>query len=142
MFKSRRAIESKGRRPGFVRPHDEEPRALCFDDDDRPAGRIGDPRPEDEVMEEFPPSRERQAGLAGVPGGDVTADDLSPETLLDDDRSHSPSARDSRDALDTILRCVPETEIGAGNGPDEAEVGWPDSVAEHVRRQHPRARSG
>jgi len=93
------------------------PEELDFDDDRTDARRAGDLRPHDEVQDEFPPSREREAGLAwrGSEEG-VTADDLSPETLLDDRLSRSPSDIDNREALDTVLREVGPGEIGAGLG--------------------------
>lgn len=140
MFRKRRDAKSKSRRSGFLRINEEPPRALSFDDDDdRPPRRAGDLRPAQEVLDEFPPSRVRQAGLTGasMPDGEVTADDLSPETLLDEHRSHSPAAHLDRDPLDTVLRDVDGTQIGAGRGLDEAEEAWAHPIApsEHARRQ-------
>lgn len=130
---------SRPRRSRFLRLNNSSPRPLSFDDGERgPPPRVGDLRPEEEVLEEFPPSRVREAGLTGGPlRQDVTADDLSPETLLDDRLSRTPSAHDDREALDTLLSDVPESAIGAGEGLDEAEDAEADRMApaEHGRRQ-------
>lgn len=108
---------------------DEElPQELSFDDDDSSDGRAGDLRPEQDILDEFPPERVRQAGMTGGevpeagPDSGVTADDLAPETLLDDNRSHSPAAHRRRDAADTLLSSADERDIGAGGGLDEAEL--------------------
>lgn len=116
----RRSRGGRPRRSRFLRLNDPGPRPLRFDDDDRPPPRIGDERPAGELAREFPPERSREAGLTGAARrGAITADDLSPETLLDESPSHSPSARHERDAIDTMLRDVDANEIGAGR--DSAE---------------------
>ncbi len=138
-MRDKKSAGGKSRRARFLRVKEYSPRPLSFDDDDRPPGRAGDLRPAHEVLAEFPPSRVREAGLTGasMPGGEVTADDLAPETLLDDNPSHSPSAHSERDAMDTVLHDVSEADIGAGGGLDEAEEAWADPISpnEQARRQ-------
>lgn len=96
---------------------------LSFEDDERPR-RIGDERPEAEEQEEFPPKRVREAGLTGASTSDhhATADDLSVETLLDEDGALSPHERGHGTPTDQKLRIVDEDEIGGGSGLDEAEL--------------------
>src|SRR5690606_8369706 len=67
---------------------------------DERQGRIGDERPADEVAREFPPEREARAGMSGgealsesVHEDNVTLDDLSPETLIDESGAYSPGER-------------------------------------------------
>jgi hypothetical protein len=107
----------------------EEPSSELDLGTDEGAGRVGDWRSRKKLHDEFPPARVREAGQTGgeVPGGphderDVTADDLSPETLLDEERSHTPSALARRDAQDSRLHSVSEADIGEGGGLDEAEL--------------------
>lgn len=110
---------------------DELPEELDFEKDDERSGRIGDRRADEDLRDEFPPERVRQAGFTGgsMRDHDVTADDLSPETLLDDDPSRTPGDRD-RLPSDSVLTEVEEWDIGAGEGLDEAEEarGRPDAV--------------
>ena len=103
----------------------EEPtRPLDFNEGNERGGRTGDLLSPARASEEFPAERARLAGMTGGenPAGEVTADDLAPETLLDESRSHSPAARAGRDANDARLRVVDESEIGAGLGKDEVEL--------------------
>lgn len=103
----------------------ERPRTeLDFERGDEREGRIGDPRPEREVREEFPGRREREAGTTGgeTPDQHVTADDLAPETLLDSEPSRTPGSMRGRTANDTSMRVVGDDRIGAGGGLDEAEL--------------------
>lgn len=107
----------------------EEPAAeLDFENGDERSGRAGDRNSNAELREEFPPARVREAGMSGgetpdqTVDGKVTADDLAPETLLDESRSHSPAARARRDSADTVLSDAGEEDIGAGRGRDEAEL--------------------
>lgn len=90
-------------------------------DDERP---IGDPLPDGEQEQRFPPERVREAGLtaAAVPDRQPTDDDLSPETLLDETGARSPREPGDGEAADTDLRIVDEAEIGGGSGLDEAEL--------------------
>lgn len=88
------------------------------------------PRSRAESSRRFPRERVAEAGRTGgeLPDRDVTADDLSPETLLDDDPSRTPSARRGRDAADGQLDVVSEADIGAGTGRDEAELAQAEPV--------------
>lgn len=106
--------------PARGRLNEEPPGELSFEDEE-PSRRAGDPRPAASEREEFPRKRVREAGQTGGarPDGDVTADDLAPETLLDEDRSRTPSARAARQASDTALSVVDESAIGSGRTEDE-----------------------
>src|SRR5581483_8100173 len=114
--------KSRGRGAGPV--NEEPPGELDFTKGDERRGRAGDLRSDADVRSEFPPARERQAGMTAgeTADGEVTADDMAPETLLDEDRSRSPGARARRAGADTLLREADESEIGAGLGKDEAEL--------------------
>ena len=103
---------------GNQRGRDEHDRVQELEfDDQRPPPRAGDPRvvaghPDPEIS----PRRSREAGMtAGETGGDITDDDLGPETLLDEEHSIDPPA-------DKRTRIVDADEIGAGYGLDEAEL--------------------
>lgn len=102
---------------------------LSFEDDER-GGRIGDERPLAEEQEEFPPKRVREAGLTGAstPDHHPTADDLSAETLLDENGALSPHERGHGTPTDQKLRIVDEDEIGGGSGLDEAELAHLDPL--------------
>ncbi|MDB6060822.1 MAG: hypothetical protein JWM78_925 [Verrucomicrobiaceae bacterium] len=99
------------------RAADDSVRELDFDDDDIPPPRIGDPRlAKGEIDTEISARRVREAGFTGgETTHDITADDLSPETLLDEDYQLANPA-------DKKLRVVDADEIGGGNGKDEAEL--------------------
>lgn len=102
----------------------EKPRSeLDFERGDEREGRIGDPKPAREVREEFPGRREREAGTSGgeTPDAHVTADDMTPETLLDSEPSRTPSSMRGRAANDSSMSVVGGASIGAGGGLDEAE---------------------
>ena len=107
---------------------------LRLDRGDERSGRIGDPRSPEDVQAEFPPERERLAGMTGgeTLEGDVTADDMSPQTLLDEQPSHSPQSPQGRTPADSELRSVGEPEIGEGQGFGEAELARKTS-APHTR---------
>lgn len=100
-----------------------DPERLRFDRGDERGGRTGDLRARVASNEEFPPERVRQAGHTGGERADtdVTADDLSPETLLDSDASRTPSARQGRIAADRELS-ITDQPLGLGGGRDEAEA--------------------
>ena len=111
----------------------EQPRSeLDFEKGDEREGRIGDPKPEREVREEFPARREREAGTTGgeTPDQHVTADDMAPETLLDSEPSRTPSSMRGRAANDSSVSVVGEAGIGAGDGLDEAEMAERKPVGE------------
>ncbi|RRV41842.1 hypothetical protein EGJ86_05905 [Pseudomonas sp. o96-267] len=52
----------------------------------------------------------------------VSLDDLSPDTLIDDSGARSPLERGGDGALDEELSVVEESEVGGGFGLDEAEL--------------------
>src|SRR5690606_15574989 len=106
-----------------------EPLDFSASRDDR-EGRVGDTRPRDEVREEFPRRRVRQAGMTGGEAltsdgheDGVTLDDLSPETLFDETGARSPRERGEAYPRDKELSVVKGKDIGAGGGLDEAELG-------------------
>lgn len=90
---------------------------------DERQGRIGDRRPAEELREEFPPERVREAGMTGgeIPGGGSTMDDADPEILIPEDGARSPSERGHGIPTDRDLSIVSADQIGAGGGLDEAE---------------------
>jgi hypothetical protein len=91
---------------------------------DERQGRIGDVRPAEEVHEEFPPQRVREAGMTGgeMPGGEPTMDDADPEILIPEDGARSPNERGHGLPADKDLSIVSAERIGAGGGLDEAEA--------------------
>lgn len=103
----------------------EDPRSeLDFERGDDRSGRVGDRRQPADLAEEFPVERVRQAGFTGgeTGRGDVTADDMSPETLLHEERADEPEGLGGEAPADTDLREVDEDTIGSGHGKDEAEL--------------------
>jgi hypothetical protein len=121
---------------------------LDFSDrqDDR-EGRIGDERPAAEVAQEFPARRVAESGMTGgealsdsLHEDNVTYDDLSPDTLLDESGARDPyEPGDGDGPEDQSLRRVDADEIGGGFGLDEAELArsapldgepWTDDVIE------------
>jgi len=99
---------------------------LSFEEEE--ASRFGDERPRVDAEQDFPPRRVRAAGMTGGEaqplGQEITADDMSPETLLDEEGAEPPSAHADEDdkPADKRLRVVPGSEIGGGRGKDEAEL--------------------
>lgn len=124
-------------RPAPLRPESDEPQELSFDDDDYTRdGRVGDRERDDVIAQQYPTRREATAGLTGAatPDRDVTADDLSPETLLDEDGARGELGDDPEMlAADQSLRTVDADEIGGGTGLDEEEQA-------HVERPERRLR--
>jgi len=124
-----------------VRPQNEEPRSdLDFSDDDS-HGRVGDRVSDDRLRDEFPDRRVREAGRTGgemrgvnASDDDVTADDVAPETLLDEERSHTPDAG-GRGPADQGLRSTSAGDVGAGGGLDEAELADVDPVGSEAARR-------
>lgn len=112
----------KGDRPRGIGPHSRKrrrerpPQPLAFERDQE------GPIPSGADAEHFPKARVAELGRSGgeTPDGHVTADDLSPETLLDDDPSRSPAVKARRAPQDTQLTRGCSTE-GMGAGLDEAE---------------------
>lgn len=92
--------------------------------------RSGDKLPKTEIERKQPPKRAREAGLTGasVPGGGLTDDDFSRETLIDEDGARSPSEPGGNTPLDKELTDAGEDEIGAAGGLDQAELGRKDPL--------------
>jgi hypothetical protein len=99
-------------------------------DDDEPTGRIGDEIPADELANDFPDERVREAGLTGASMDDhePTDDDMSPETLIHEDGARSPREVGGDTPLDRDLTVVDEDDIGGGDGLDEAELAQIDPL--------------
>ena len=104
---------------------------LDFDERlDERQGRVGDERPASEIEREFPPERVAESGMTGgealsdsLHEDNVTYDDLSPDTLLDETGARDPHEPGSGDGpADMDLREVDADEIGGGFGLDEAEL--------------------
>lgn len=96
----------------------EEPQSrLDFSKGDERGGHIGDPARGPEI----PPRRVREAGRSGgeIQDGDVDADDLSPEMLIDEP---GPNASDRE------LQRRNARQLGLKSGPDEAEMADRDPV--------------
>lgn len=113
-------------RPQPLRPRSDEPQELSFDDDDYTRdGRVGDRESDEVIAQEYPARREATAGLTGAAtlDRDVTADDLSPETLLDEDGARGEFGDDPEmQPADQSLTTVDADEIGGGTGLDEEEL--------------------
>jgi hypothetical protein len=107
------------RKPGSSgRAADDTVEELCFEDGIPP--RTGDPSTPEERAQ-VPPQRERDAGLSAgeTVDGNLTDDDLSPETLLDEEEEYDIYAEEP---ADKSLHIASGDEIGAGFGRDEAEL--------------------
>lgn len=99
-------------------------------DKSEPQRRVGD-AVAPEQSREFSPQRVREAGMtsASMPDHQPTDDDLSPETLIDEDGARSPrEAGDDGGPLDRRVRLVGAAEAGTGRGLDEAELGRVDPL--------------
>lgn len=123
-------------------------RELDFSDrHDHREGRVGDERPASEMEHEFPDQRVAESGMTGgealtdsLHEDNVTYDDLSPDTLLDETGARDPfEPGDGNGPADMDLREVDAQEIGGGFGLDEAELArsapldgkpWTDDVVE------------
>lgn len=140
---TRREPSDDFERPDPLSPRADQPQELSFDDDDSRDGRVGDLRSREEVEREFPLRREAQAGMtAGEydPGRSATADDLTPETLLDEDGARGEFGDDPEQMpADKTLRTVGSAEIGGGIGLDEEEMAHverPDRVLPDKGEHH------
>ncbi|WP_313049701.1 phosphotransferase system, HPr-related protein [Pseudomonas soli] len=119
---------------------------------DERRGRIGDERPALEVEEEYPPRRVAESGMTGgealsdsLHEDNVTLDDLSPDTLLDETGARDPDEPGMAGGpADQTLRHVEAHEIGGGIGLDEAELArsapldgepWTDEVTPEDERR-------
>jgi hypothetical protein len=92
-------------------------------DEDEPTARIGDLIPEDERAHIIPEKRAREAGMTGASTSDhhSTDDDMSPETLIDEDGARSADEEGEDHPADWDLSIVDQNDIGGGDGLDEAE---------------------
>ncbi|GAB7533693.1 hypothetical protein PS3A_61100 [Pseudomonas sp. 3A(2025)] len=101
---------------------------LDFDDDE--TARIGDEIPEQELEQEIPDRRVREAGMTGAstPDHHGTDDDLQPDTLIREDGARSPSERGADRPADKELSAVDQSDIGAGHGLDEEELAHLDPL--------------
>ncbi|CRL99574.1 serine kinase/phosphatase [Pseudomonas sp. 25 E 4] len=98
-------------------------RELDFDQDDQTA-EIGDEIPRGEREHLMPEERVREAGMTGASTDDhqPTDDDMSPETLIQEDGARDTREEGEDSAADYDLSVVGESDIGGGNGLDEAEL--------------------
>lgn len=93
-------------------------------DEEEPSARIGDLIPEDELEQEIPDRRVREAGMTGASTADhhPTDDELDPEVLIREDGARSAREEGRGTPMDTQLSDVDEDDIGGGNGLDEEEL--------------------
>lgn len=93
---------------------------LDLNDRDVPS-RAGDKAPQADIERQ----RSRDAGLTGAakPGEDRTKDDATPDTLVNEDGARSPNETGSGGPMDERLSKRDASEIGGGEGLDEAELG-------------------
>ncbi|MFS2160474.1 serine kinase/phosphatase [Pseudomonas sp. Pseusp122] len=93
-------------------------------DEEEPSARIGDLIPEDELEQEIPDRRVREAGMTGASTADhhPTDDDLEAETMILEDGARSAKEAGMGTPMDTKLSDVDEDDIGGGNGLDEEEL--------------------
>lgn len=119
------------RRSGRIEIDDTEDRMGSvreLDFDEHAKGRIGDERLAREVSDEFPSERAADMGMSdgealreGEYEDNVSLDDLSPETLIDEGTESELDPSDASPA-DRKLRIVEGEDIGGGMGLDEAEL--------------------
>ena len=100
--------------------------ALDFSDDDDSLG-MGEPSLRQSARPTS--SAENEIGLTGAATlgeseheDNVSLDDLSPDTLIDDSGARSPLERGGDGANDEELSVVDESQVGGGFGLDEAEL--------------------
>ncbi len=93
-------------------------------DQDEPTAKIGDELTTPELDQQLPPKRAREAGMTGASMDDhePTDDDMSPETLIEEDGARSPDEVGRGRPADWDLSVVDEDDIGGGDGLDEAEL--------------------
>ena len=107
------------------RGDDDRIKELSFEEEDNQPAKAGDPRVQPGRSDpEISPQRAREAGMTGAAANrNITDDDLSPETLLDE--------QDALDPTDQQVRVVKGDEIGGGTGLDEAELAEVDPVRDN-----------
>ncbi|MBK4989407.1 hypothetical protein IAE33_001918 [Pseudomonas sp. S60] len=117
---------------------------------DERRGRVGDERPAGDIEQEFPAERVAESGMTGgealtdsLHEDNVTYDDLSPDTLLDETGARDPHEPGHGGPADMELTEVDADEIGGGIGLDEAELArsapldgepWSDDVVDEDDR--------
>jgi len=99
-------------------------------DQEEPTAKIGDEITTAELEQQQPPSRAREAGMTGASMDDhePTDDDMSPETLIDEDGARSSHEAGRGRPADQSLTVVDEDDIGGGDGLDEAELAQLDPL--------------
>jgi hypothetical protein len=99
-------------------------------DDNEPSAKIGDEIPEKEREQLMPRERVREAGMTGASTDDhePTDDDMSPETLIQEDGARDAHEAGDDDQADWDLSVVNEDDIGGGGGLDEAELARRDPL--------------
>jgi hypothetical protein len=103
---------------------------LNFNDSIESEARIGDEIPAAELEAYLPDERVREAGMTGASTDDhePTDDDMSPETLIDEDGARSAREAGEGGPADFELSIVDEDEIGGGAGLDEEELAILDPI--------------
>jgi hypothetical protein len=109
-----------------VNPEPVDEQALDFSDDEDSLG-TGEPSLQQTARPSS--SGDDEIGLTGAATlgeseheDNVSLDDLSPDTLIDDSGARSPLERGDDGANDEELSVVDETQVGGGFGLDEAEL--------------------
>lgn len=109
-----------------VNPEPVDEQALDFSDDEDSLG-TGEPSLQQTARPSS--SADDEIGLTGAATlgeseheDNVSLDDLSPDTLIDDSGARSPLERGDDGANDEELSVVGETQVGGGFGLDEAEL--------------------
>lgn len=90
---------------------------LNFSDDQEES--FADLVPESEVIVGDTQNRDTDPAM---PGDEPNLNDLSPETLIEEDGARSSHEKSKNIPADKELKIVKEDEIGAGYGLDEAEL--------------------
>lgn len=124
--------------------------ALDFSDDEDSLG-TGEPSLQQSARPSS--SAEDEIGLTGAATlgeseheDNVSLDDLSPDTLIDESGARSPLERGGDGANDEELSVVDETQVGGGFGLDEAELArsapldgepWTDEVVSTDEERKP-----
>lgn len=132
------------------RPQQIPEEALDFSDDEDSLG-TGEPSLQQRARPAA--SAEDETGLTGAATlgeseheDNVSLDDLSPDTLIDDSGARSPLENGGDGALDEELSVVDETQVGGGFGLDEAELArsapldgkpWSDEVVPTDKKHKP-----
>ena len=92
--------------------------------DDKSTPSFNDLETESEQDRDQVLSEASDVGLTGAatPEHEPTNDDMSPETLIQEDGARSPREPGGNGPIDKQFSTVDESEIGSGSGLDEAEM--------------------